>query len=106
MAIDFNADLASIFNPDELGVTATFEVMMRGAPLSPLSVNGIFDDDYYEITDGNGVVESSQPAFTCRTIDVADVKHGDALTINGNKYLVVGNKPNAFGSTVLPLEAQ
>jgi len=107
MAIDFNADLASIFNPTEIAVTATFQPMTSGVPVgSSSSVNGIFDNDYFEITDGNGVVESSQPAFTCRTIDVAGVKHGDSITINGNQYLVVGNKPNAFGSTVLPLEAQ
>jgi len=96
LGIDFDADLLSMLDLNGFAVTATY---------GSNSVNGIFDQDYFEIIDSNAVVESSQPAFTCRTIDVTGIAHGDTLTINSVAYKVVGNKPDGTGMTVLPLEA-
>lgn len=105
MAIDFNADLKAILNTNEFAVPALYESIVNGNPVSSVTINGIFENDYFDIVDGESVVESSQPGFTCRTIDVAGVKHGDRLTINSVQYTIVGNKPSSFGVTVLPLEA-
>jgi len=88
--------MLAMLDLNEFAVTAS----LNGGP----SFNGIYDKDYFEIIDSNSVVESSQPAFTCRTSDVPSVAHGDTLVINSVSYKVVGNKPDGTGMTVLPLE--
>jgi len=96
LGINFDADLLAMLDLNGFAVTA-----ISGAN----TINGIFDQDYFEIIDSNSVVESSQPAFTCRTSDVSSISHGDTLTINSINYKVVGNKPDGTGMSVLPLEA-
>jgi len=105
MAIDFNADLAAILNTNELGKAALYEATIAGIPVSSATINGIFENDYFEVVGGDGVPESSQPAFLCRQIDVAGVHHGDFLTVDSIRYTIVGNKPYTGGMTALPLEA-
>jgi len=105
LGINFDADLLAMFDLNDFAVTATYQVMVDGTPISSAPISGIFDQDYFEVIDSNAVVESSQPAFTCRTSDVSSVSHGDILTINSIDYKIVGNKPDGTGMSVLPLEA-
>jgi len=105
LGINFDADLLAMLDLNGFAVTATYQVTIDGTPISSAPINGIFDQDYFEIVDSNSVVESSQPAFTCRTSDVSGLAHGDILTINATEYKVVGNKPDGTGMSVLPLEA-
>jgi len=105
LAINFDADLLAMLDLNDFAVSATYETTISGVPITSAPINGIYDDAYFDIVDGNNAVESSQPAFTCRTVDVANVKHGDLLTINSVVYTIVGNKPDGTGQTVLPLEA-
>lgn len=96
MAIDFDADLLAMLNLNHFAVSATYGIT---------EVQGIFDQDYYAIVDGEGVAESSQPAFSCRTADLPDIVHGETLTINSLVYTIVGVKPDGTGMTAIALEA-
>ena len=97
MAIDFDGDLLNMFSTDEFGVTAT----INGNP-----VNGIYDATYFEVADGDVILESSQPAFLCRTVDVPSAKHGDIVAIGSDSFLAVGIQPDGTGVTVIQLEKQ
>lgn len=53
---------------------------------------------------GDVPVESQGPSLTCQATDVADLAHGDSLTIGGQGYVVRGIEPDGVGVTVLRLE--
>ena len=64
----------------------------------------IFDSEYVGV--GDVEIESSGPALTCRTSDVADRAHGDVLTIDSVGYVIRGIQPDGTGVTLLRLERQ
>ncbi len=71
------------------------------------SVNGIFDDDYFEDGVGQGPgAESSQPRFLCRSSDVPAVAQNDTLAIGAVNYVVTSVHPDGTGMTLLILEKQ
>lgn len=67
-------------------------------------ITGILDNEY--LVSGSDLgVESTSPAFTCKTSDVSCVSHGDTLNIGTDEYTVRGVQPDGTGMTVLILEA-
>ena len=65
-------------------------------------VAGILSQGYIE----SGLVESSAPVFTCASVDIAGVKHGDTVTTDSDNYKIRGIKPDGTGMTTLILELQ
>lgn len=95
MAVESDADRLAFLV--DFGVSATFGVD---------TVTGLFDNEYISVFTGDVVdVESSSPAFTCRTSDVPSISHGYTLTVNATAYTVHGVQPDGEGFTVLVLEA-
>lgn len=69
-------------------------------------ISGIFNAEYIEIGDNEAAIESSQPNFLCREIDVSGIAHGAMMSIKGSTYKVVGVQPDGAGLTLLMLEEQ
>ena len=84
-------NLAPFFNAADFAVQAT----VRGR-----TINIIFDEQYIDVEG----VESSQPAATCQSADVADVEQDDALTVQGREFRIIGIQPDGTGVTVLRLQ--
>lgn len=98
MAAESAADRASFFDVDDFGVAGNYN--------SGTTVNGIFDNEYFLQAEGGVGIESSNPAFLCRTADVSSAAHGDTLVVSSVSYAVVGVHPDGTGVTTLILEAQ
>ena len=64
----------------------------------------IFDRQYAGVGE-TAPVESYGPALTCLSMDVADLSHGDALSVEGSDFTVRSKQPDGAGVTVLILEA-
>ncbi len=67
------------------------------------TVNGIFDDEYFEVGIGTPGVEGSQPSFICRAADVSAAVQGDTLLIGSTTYTVVNVQPDGTGMIRLVL---
>lgn len=67
-----------------------------------MTVTGLLERDYVDVQG----IESEMPVLTCRTTDVASVKHGDAVTVNSTSYVVRGVRNDGTGMTALALEEQ
>jgi hypothetical protein len=65
-------------------------------------VAGILSQAYVE----SGFVESSAPIFTCKTLDIDGVVHGNTVTTGEDNYKIRGIKPDGTGMTTLILELQ
>lgn len=102
MSVESAADRLAFFDTDEHAADAAF------APAAGASrtVPGIFDNEYVTVFDGQDAsVESSGPAFICRTVDIPGAAHGDTLTLSGVAYIIRGVQPDGTGITTLRLEA-
>jgi hypothetical protein len=62
----------------------------------------IFDRQYAGV--GEIPVESYSPALTCISTDVAEIGHGDELSVENTDYTVRSVQPDGVGVTVLILE--
>ena len=63
-------------------------------------VEGIYLNEYDEV----GFTESSNPAFVAKASDVLGIEHGmEAYAEGGEKFLVVGVKPDGAGMVVIEL---
>jgi hypothetical protein len=78
------------------------EEFANEAQWSGTTVLGIFDTEYAEIMG----VEGIRPVFLCRASLVASAAHGDAITIAGITYHIVGKHPDGTGLIHLILEQQ
>lgn len=72
---------------------------------SPSTVNGIFDNEYFDDF-GEVGLESSQPAFHCDAADVSGVAQGDALQVNSVNFEIVNVRPDGTGLVTLVLQEQ
>lgn len=71
--------------------------------INGVAVDGVFMDDYTDID----MVESSNPVFIARTEDLPAIAHGMKLDdADGNRYEVVGVKPDGGGMTQLELRVE
>lgn len=96
MAVETADELAVFFSIDDFGVAASY----NGG-----TVNGIFDNEFFEADAGGMVaVAIQQPRFLCRTSDVSGAAEGDAITINSIGYTIRVVQPDGTGLTTLVLE--
>ncbi len=98
----FTENIDAFFFTVDFAVAATFTPLVG----SPSTVNGIFDDDYFDEVGGSVGIEGSQPRFTCKLEDISAVEQGDALTVSGISYLIVNVQKDGTGLVVLVLEEQ
>jgi hypothetical protein len=99
----FTENLAVFFNVADFATRAAYLPANADDDAEPASVDGIFDNAFELV---QGAVEDSQPTFTCRAGDIADVSHGATLTIGTTTYKVVGVHPDGTGVVQLRLERQ
>lgn len=104
MAVETAADRDVFVNPEEFGVTATYTPGVG----SPVSVNGIFDSDYFAAEIGAGVaVEGARLRFLCPSEDLpGGAAHGDSIVIAAVTYKVREIHPDGTGFTELVIEKQ
>ena len=100
MAIENDADLAEFYSTDISGIAGTY----TPAGGSASTVNGIFNNVYFEIPGGETSIEGKNATFNCRTSDISSVAHGDTLAVSGTTYTVRGIQPDGTGATTLVLE--
>ena len=101
MAVETADELAVFFGVDDFGTAATYTPSGGSAT----TVNGIFDNEFFEADAGGMVaVAIQQPRFQCRTSDVSAAAEGDAITINSVAYIIRVVQPDSTGVTTLVLE--
>ncbi|MEM0952263.1 MAG: hypothetical protein AAGI66_09010 [Cyanobacteria bacterium P01_H01_bin.74] len=93
MAIDFDADLDILLNPNEFGQPAVL-----GEDSSAVNINVIFDTSFTTI-DGFDYAEQSTnlPVLTCKTQDILSFKKGDKVTTGGLAYTIREIQQKEFG---------
>jgi|SRR3989304_1157905 len=90
-------EIDAIFDP-VLTVDATYTP--QGGQASAIKV--IFGNDF-KVVDLSTGIESAAPAVTCKSSDVASVKHNDTFVINSVTYYVSGIQQDGTGITILIL---
>ena len=101
MAVETASELAVFFDTDDFGVAATY----TPSGGSPATVNGIFDNAFFEVQSGGEVsIAMEQPTFVCRTSEVPNATEGDALTVNTVAHTVRVVQVDGVGTTTLILE--
>lgn len=78
---------------------------LQGVPV-PRVVVGIFDDPYLNPQLGEYEVDTSEPRFTCKETDVADVERGDWVQLpDGKLYdIMTGPQSDGVGMAIVRLE--
>lgn len=95
----FEEDLSLFLCADEFGVVAT--ATTRYSEVVQFQV--IFDGPYAQAL--GDLMSGTQPQALARTVDVADLDAGCAISINGADYLVTGPiQPDGTGMSRLLLE--
>lgn len=68
------------------------------------SFSGIFNDPFRSVDFGDYSAETTSPTLTCKSIDVAGLKRGDTLIIDGAGYdLLSGPQGDGTGISVIEL---
>lgn len=87
-----------------LDTTYGFAVTATYNGITP--VNGIFDAEYFQPEAGFAGIQSNQPVFLCRTVDVSSALQGQTLVVNSVNYKIAVVEPDGTGITLLRLEKQ
>lgn len=75
-------DFSVFFNTSEFATEALF-----GPNGSQASINGIFENEFYEVEQAEYVgISAKQPTFSCATTQVASYSQGAKVVINGTEY--------------------
>lgn len=85
---------------------AVLDTFNTGAIYLGAPIQGIYDENYVDISLGEVPIESSSPAFIARASDVPGVAHGASLIISGATFKVVNVQPDGSGLLLLILEKQ
>ena len=94
-------DLSLVFSTGDFSVAGTY----TPSGGSPVTVNGIFDDEDIEVDQGDGgMVLQRSAKFTCSSSDVTSVAEDDAFTINSVSYTVAFFKDDGTGVVEIYLE--
>ncbi|MEC8887359.1 MAG: head-tail joining protein [Pseudomonadota bacterium] len=75
-----------------LTATVVFESQKSAdASATPESkpITGIFDEPYLNADLGEYEVDSAQPRFLCKSVDVQGVRRGDELYVNERAYFIM-----------------
>lgn len=81
-------NLNEFLSADDFGDEAVFTI--TGGTVLP-AITGILDELFLMAEIGEYDLESTQPRFVCKTVDVNQVSRGDTVVINGLTYDVLGN---------------
>ena len=102
MAIEGATERAVFFDTDDFATASSYTPSGGSAS----TVNGIFDNEFFEVDPLSGVgVVSAQPRFICTTADLpSGAAAGDAITVDGTAYTVRVIQPEGTGVTTLVLE--
>lgn len=93
-------DLDAFLQLDDFAIEAT--VTPRGGV--PRQIKGVFDEPYFNAQLGEYEADASQPRFTCKAEDVADLQKDDDLQIGGQAYfLTTDPQEDGTGMAVLEL---
>lgn len=86
-----NQDLDVFFNDEEFTEIATLS--------NGLSISVYFDekDDVVFDTGLDSDVSASVPSATCKSVDVASMRHGDSVVVNSITYYVIDMDPPQNG---------
>ncbi|MFP6704707.1 MAG: hypothetical protein VCE75_01385 [Alphaproteobacteria bacterium] len=102
MAIEGATERAVFFDTDDFATASSYTPSGGSAS----TVNGIFDNENFEVDPLSGVgVVSAQARFACTMADLpSGAVSGDAFTIDGTAYTVRVIQPEGTGITTLVLE--
>ncbi len=93
-------DIDAFFATDVFGQMAAFT--RTGYPA--VSIPVIFDAPGAVVTLADGTeYETTAPKILCRTMDIPNVAHGDAVNVDGKSYKVIGISTDGSGITTLTL---
>lgn len=98
----FTEDLDAFTDTDDFAVSATFHRSGGG----DVTVSGIFDNDYQEVTDGDVEIHAHIITFGLKTAAIPAPSDGDSLSVEGNSYDIVNHRPDGTGWTILDLAEQ
>lgn len=93
----FEEDLSLFLSADEFAVPA--QVVTRHGEVVQFQV--IFDNGY--AAQLGGYADGTQPTALARSVDVADLVQGCAVSIGPDDWLVTDLQPDGTGMTVLTL---
>lgn len=91
-------DLSDFFDPDEFATLAT----ITRASENVGEVLGIFDDPNQVASLGDYDLDHPVPKFMCAEVDVAAVKRGDIVTIEGKDFDLIED-PQLDGTGIATL---
>ncbi len=95
MAVETDADRLDFFSTDDFALAAT---------IGGSTVYGIFDNEYLAFEVEGVAVASNNPTFLCRASDLPAITYGTTTaTINAIAYVIVEEKPDGTGITLLEL---
>lgn len=102
MAVESEADRATLLSADDFGVVATY----TPAGGSPSAVTGILDRNPMVAFEGQfGAVRTRDSVFLCATATLpAGAADGDALSADGEDFTVRDLAPDGVGMTRITLE--
>ena len=102
MAIEGATERAVFFDTDDFATASSYTPTGGSAS----TVNGIFDNEFFEVDPLSGVgVVSAQPRFICAMADLpSGAVSGDAITVDSTAYTVRVIQPEGTGVTTLVLE--
>lgn len=101
MPVETSADRLIMLN--DFGVNVTYTVQNG----SPVTIKGIFDNQFIEVDSGGSVGFAVQePRLHCRTEDVPNATEGDTFVVSGVTYLSRVVQDDGTGMTLMQLERQ
>ena len=82
--VDLDADLAAIFEGDDLDQVDAVFTTAGGA----VSARGFFTGPTDAVTINETRIEAAEPTFMVRTAEIGAVRRGDALSVSNEVYSV------------------
>jgi hypothetical protein len=82
--VDLDADLAAIFEGDDLDQVDAVITTSGGA----ITARGFFTGPTDAVTINETRVEAAEPTFMCQTADITSVRRGDAMSVADDVYSV------------------
>jgi hypothetical protein len=94
----FTEDLDAFLSTSEHATAGSYN-----AGGGAVSINGIFDHEFVEISVGRVPIAGERPVFLCKSSDVASDPVGDAITVSSTAYTVIAAEPDGTGMVRLIL---
>lgn len=96
----FTEDFSVFFDTDGFASEFTYYPNVG----AEITVNGIFDQAFYEVSGGEVGIAGNQPRIVCETAKIPSPVYGEKVKIDGNVFTIVGIQPDGTGTTTLILE--